>query len=551
MIFDRSALRWNGWGNNDAPDILGSRADAVWQWMGENCGCTPLPETLAKDLDGLELPTCGLDASALDGLRKCVDENRLKRDDYERAFHARGKSYLDLIHLRAGDLGMVPDAVVYPESKEEVLAVLQWAVEHKSAVLPYGGGSSVVGGVNALKGDDQQAVISLDLTRMKKVISIDKQSRRATIQAGIYGPELEEQLQVQGYTLGHYPQSFEFSTLGGWIAHRGAGQQSNKYGKAEKWLVGAEVATPKGIWRTEYFPASGAGPQMRDMLVGSEGVLGVITEATVRIHPLSEAKDYRGYLFMDWEQAVAATQALAQSGIPTAMVRLSDPDESHFFQALKTIGEEEEPTIKFCALLVGIEGDTAQVESDVVRCRALLDGFGAMHMGEDPGKSWYANRFMMPYLRDPMLDHGLGVDTLETAVDWTHILTLHRDVSQAIQEALDAHAAVEGAKAIVMAHVSHSYADGASLYFTCAFLRDLADPIAQWLAVKTAATEAILESGGTISHHHGVGTDHLPWVNDEKGLLGVAMLRNLKVELDPDGVLNPGKLIPEPPMYHV
>lgn len=542
MTIDRKTLRWNGWGWNDAPDLLGNREEAAWAWIGETLNAAPLPETPPGALEDLTFPASRMEDALSRKIAVIVGEDNLKTDDYERVFHAKGRSYNDLLSLRSGALDAVPDAVVYPASEEQVVALLKLCSQEGVAVIPFGGGSSVVGGVDAAA-EGFKAVVTLDLTNMDQILEIDDTALVARIQPGVYGPALEKELQEKGYTLGHFPQSFEFSTLGGWIGHRGAGQQSNRYGKAEKWLVGARVATPQGLWETEAFPSSAAGPQLNAMVVGSEGVLGVITEATVRLHRVPEAKDYRGFLFMDWEAAVSAARELVQHEVPTAMIRLSDPDESFFFQTLKTIGEDDPPTIRFCAMIVGIEGDADKVEGAVAKARAICEGKGGMHLGEEPGQKWFENRFGMPYLRDPMMNRGLGVDTLETATRWSNIVSLHEKVHAAITGALEEHPGQPGAKGIVMAHISHCYRDGASLYFTFCFVRDPEQPAEQWQALKRAASDTILANGGTISHHHGVGIDHLPWMKEEKGATGMALLRQMKAELDPKGIMNPGKLL--------
>lgn len=543
MTIDRKKIRWNGWGWIEAPDLLGERAGAVWDWMAREVGLPKLPETPAKPIEEIALPPSRLSAQVLGKITEAVAPDRVKTDAYERVFHARGKSYLDLLHLRSGQIDVAPDAVVYPVSASEILNLLALAEGAGIAIVPFGGGSSVVGGVTAKGSESATPVITLDLTLMNRVIEIDEVSMTARIEPGIYGPQLERVLQERGFTLGHYPQSFEFSTLGGWIAHRGAGQQSNKYGKAEKWLVSAKLATPRGLWTTEGFPASAAGPQLNQIVPGSEGILGIITEATVRIQRLPEVKDYQGYIFAQFDKGVAAAREIVQSGIPTAMIRLSDADETFFFTALQTIGKGGEPKARFCVMLVGLEGDAASVDDARARTRVIIERNSGVHAGETLGQGWYHSRFNSPYLRDPMLDRGLGVDTLETSIRWSDLLALHGTVIRAISESLAANAPSSGARALVMAHVSHCYPDGASLYFTFAFLRDLDREIKQWQAVKRAATEAVLAGGGTLSHHHGVGTDHAPWIEREKGPLGLAVLRSMKRELDPGGVLNPGKLL--------
>lgn len=421
---------------------------------------------------------------------------------------------------------------------------MRFAAERRIAVIPFGGGSSVVGGVTAAARADQQGAITLDMTLMDQVLEIDEESLVALAQAGIYGPALEEQLQARGFTLGHYPQSFEFSTLGGWIAPRGAGHQSNRYGKAEEWLVAATLATPGGLWRTQGFPGSAAGPQMRDLVAGSEGVLGVITDAVVKIRRAPEVKDYRGYLFLDFAAAAGAVRDLMQRDVPTAMIRLSDPDETYFYAALKTAGEGMDPSLRLSIMLVGLEGECAEVEHALARSRAVIEQHGGVHMGEELGQTWYRGRFETPYLRDPILDHGLAVDTLETCTSWSHLPRLHEAVGRAIRDAMAANAAGPGTRGICMAHISHCYRDGASLYFTFVYPRDSRDPVAQWWAIKRSASEAILANGGTISHHHGVGTDHREWYEREIGPATLKALRAAKNAIDPGGILNPGKLLP-------
>jgi alkyldihydroxyacetonephosphate synthase len=395
-------------------------------------------------------------------------------------------------------------------------------------------------------------VLTLDTTEMNRVLEVDGVSRTATIEAGIYGPALEEALAQRGFLLGHHPQSFEHSTLGGWIAARGAGQLSNRYGTADAMLVAARIATPRGLLETRAFPASAAGPNLNQLLCGSEGTMGVITDATVRLHPLPEARRVFAFLFKGFDEGVNAVRALVQEGTGAAMMRLSDTEETRFFGAFRRVIEPSrvhelaegalgvagyDPK---CVLMVCVEGATDDVAREVARIRAVAKSRGGLYVGEGPGKSWWKRRFEMPYLRDPMLDRGVGVDTLETATEWSNVSRLYEAVRLAIRSTLEA----EGRRAVVLAHISHSYHDGASLYFTFLFLRDLAREVEQWRAVKDAASRAIVLHGGTISHHHGVGVDHAPYLDDEKGLLGVDVLAQARKALDPRGTMNPGKLLP-------
>jgi len=542
---DKKHLRWNGWGLQDAPDVLGENAADIWAWLGKHFGVGVLPDTSAVTLEAVEMPPSRLAPSQLAALADILDGNRVITEKRERACHARGRSYHDLLHLRAGLLDIVPDAVVYPESAEEVQALVVYAVENDIALVPYGGGSSVVGGVTPLMTPTQNAVVTVDMALMNRILEVNVNDMVAHIEAGVYGPALEAQLHETGVTLGHYPQSFEYSTLGGWIASRGAGHQSNRYGKAEDWFLAANIATPKGVWHTEAFPHSAAGPLLRDLVPGSEGAFGIITDAWVRIRKAPEKKEYRAYFFQDFEAGINAARALLQHDVPTAMIRLSDVNETFFYSALHGGAEvAENGPMGFCLMLVGFEGDADEVEYAGKCAHALLRENNGADMGAGIGAMWLKTRFDTPYLRDPMLDRGLGVDTVETAIAWEQLPQLHKDVSAALEQAIAANKPAAASNAIVMAHLSHSYRNGASLYFTFVFPRDLGNDIQQWLNIKKAASDAIVAGGGTISHHHGVGTDHLPWMKKEKGVVAGALLQAVKREIDPRGILNPGKMLP-------
>ena len=559
MRFDRRELRWNGWGRLRDTFELGEHEEEVFTWLRETLGMQAFEDRPACDLAAVKLPTPRLPETVLAELRKIVGDDGVHLDDYERAFHARGRSYPDLLALRSGELDPAPDAVVYPSTAEAVVDLVELAHAQRFALVPFGGGTSVVGGLTCLTEAEHVGVVTVDMTKLDRLVGIDERSMTATLQAGIYGPNLEEQLQGQGFTLGHYPQSFEFSTLGGWIAARGAGQQSNRYGKAEKWLRSASIATPRGLWRTETFPASAAGPQLGALVAGGEGTLGIITEATVAIHRVPEERDYRGYLFRSFADGVAAAREIVQAELPVAMIRLSDGDESYFLQRFSQLRKPPGRVEKIAdellgmtgwgegraMMLLGIEGDREAVKATQARTGALTRKHRAFPMGRGAGKSWYRGRFALPYLRDPLLDRGVAVDTLETSIRWAEIESLHQRVRTAIANALERVKVDPASKAIVMAHISHCYADGASLYFTFIFPQAADGALEQWLEVKRAACDAIAEGGGTISHHHGVGTDHAPWLRREKGEVAFSLLRALKADVDPRGVLNPGKLMNE------
>lgn len=557
MSMDHSKLRWNGWGLAAHTDPADTREE-VWDWLGEELGMPSLLATPARPLDEMTLPPSRLAADEISGLVTVLGADRVHTDVFARAYHARGRSYHDLLHLRAGNLSALPDAVVCPRGAEEVLAVLMLADARRIAVVPFGGGSSVVGGVTAAA-NGFKAVITLDLSGMDQLLDVDPVSGTATAEAGITGPALEKALAGHGLLLGHHPQSFEFSTLGGWISHRGAGQLSGRYGRAEDWLVAAKLATPRGLLTTEDFPASAAGPRLSDLVVGGEGCFGVVTEATVRVKPLPEERRYVGFLFRDFPSGAAAIREAVQTEIPVAMLRLSDAAETRFYRAYAQVGKRRGPRRwleervlalrgfdqSASAMIAGFEGDRETVAYGEKRFAAIAKRLGALPLGAGPGKRWLDGRFHGPYLRDPMMDRGVGVDTLETATSWSDLDRLYATTKAALDKAIIETAPRPGAHGIVMCHISHSYPDGASLYFTYIFPRALDGEIAQWQSIKQAASEAIVGHGGTISHHHGVGEDHRAWIGREKGALGIEILRAIKASLDPQGILNPGKLIPD------
>jgi len=557
MSADHANIRWNGWGWAAHTDRLAEQEE-VWNWLAGELGMPALLATPARSLESVTLAPSRLTVEDRARFIEILGADRVRDSQFERAFHARGRSYHDLLYLRSGDLSAAPDAVLYPRSAEEVAASLSAASDGRIAVVPYGGGTSVVGGVTGAKGA-LKSVVSIDMALMDRVIDIDAQSMTATVEAGIYGPALEKALQARGFTLGHHPQSFEFSTIGGWIAHRGAGQGSNRYGRAEDWLVGTKVVTPRGILRTGGFPASATGPRLNDLILGSEGVFGIISEATVRLHPQPTASNYYGYLFKDFASGIAAIRDAARDEIAVTMLRLSDPAETRFYRAFGSLGKRPALRDRFaqfylanrgfdekaCAMIAGFEGATTAVVDERLQFDVLAKKHGALALGEGQGKRWKEGRFHGPYLRDPMMDRGVGVDTLETATSWSNLQRLYVGVRDALDGAIRETAPRAGAHGIVSCHISHSYPDGASLYFTYIFPRALESELPQWRTIKKAASDAIVANGGTISHHHGIGEDHLPWMLAEKGSLGVDVLRAVKMALDPKGILNPGKLIPE------
>jgi alkyldihydroxyacetonephosphate synthase len=513
------------------------------QRWGDPAAAAPLPESTRglvelafggiKDTsatDSYALPATLSDA-LLDGLRTVVGADQVLTDDDVRRLRTRGKSTPDLLRARSGDLSDAPDAVVRPGSHDEVVALIAWAVENEVALVPFGGGTSVTGGLVAARAG-YAGVVSLDLIRMNQLLSVDRESMTATLQPGLRGPEAEALLTEQGLMLGHLPQSFEFASIGGFAATRSSGQASAGYGRFDDMVVRMRVATPIGDLEVGSSPANAAGPDLRQVVLGSEGTLGVITEVTVRVRELPAEKVYEAWQFESFAAGAAAMRSLAQRDLLPQVIRLSDENET----ALNLASQSDVggASTGGCLMIVGHEG--ASVADQQARLSAELADLGGSSLGEERGRAWAEGRFHAPYLRDSILDVGVLVETLETATFWSNRERLYAAVKTALETSL-------GEGTLVLCHISHVYATGCSLYFTVATPQGDA-PLERWLEAKAAASQAMVDAGATITHHHAVGTDHKPWLAQEIGPVGVAMLQGLKRAVDPTGVLNPGVLIP-------
>jgi alkyldihydroxyacetonephosphate synthase len=464
------------------------------------------------------------------------------RDDREaRVLRAAGKSYLDLLAMRAGTPPEVPDAVLAPGSHDEVLAVLQACNEAGVAVVPFGGGTSVVGGVSVQRGPFDAAV-SLDLGRMDAVVAVDRTSLTARLQPGLRLPEADHALAAQGLTLGHFPQSYEWASVGGCVATRSAGQASTGFGRIDENVLAVRAATPMGEWSTLTVPRTAAGPSLRDLLIGSEGALGVLTEVTLRVRPLPAERRYEGWFVRSFREGWEVLRELEHAGAAPDVARLSDEAETQMSLALAgrhgvkgTLGAAVLKARGFsegCLLICGWERDGARHRRDVSK---RLRAAGAMAAGRSPGEAWLKSRYTGPHLRDDLLDRGVLAETLETATTWTNLANLYAAVRSGLSGALS------GAR--VMCHVSHLYPGGASLYFTVLAAQDRDDPVGQWQKAKAAACDAIVAAGGTLTHHHAIGRDHAPWLAQELGDLGWEVLRTVKDRVDPAGIMNPGTLL--------
>ena len=472
----------------------------------------------------------GLSAEPRELLAKILGAEHVKTDLETRWGHTRGYSTPDLLRHRAGDTSDMPDAVVYPGSHDDVQALLTACSEHQIVVVPYAGGTSVVGGLAPAR-----HFVAVDLRRLDRLVSIDEISRTATIEAGVRGPAAEALLAEHGYTLGHFPQSYEGASIGGYAATRSSGQSSAGYGRFDQMVVGLTLATPRGTIQLGRAPMSAAGPDLRQLVLGSEGTLGIITSVVLRIRPRPTERIFEGWRFGSFDEGLAAIRRLAQDGPLPTVLRLSDEAETAVNLADPDVlgGSSTGGVQAIC----GFEGEHVGVRRAEVA--AVLTEAGGESLGEGPGETWRQGRYRAPYLRDPLLDEGALVETLETAGFWSALPKLKADVTGALVKSLSE----QGTPPLVLCHVSHVYETGASLYLTVISAQTDV-PIAQWRKAKTAASQAIAAAGGTITHHHGVGTDHREAYQEEIGPLAVEALQAVKRVLDPNGILNPGILLP-------
>lgn len=528
--------RWNGWGDNTVHYPLSAGALAfLHDHVGET---TPPNDVTTAEAESL-VPATRL------GL--LPDRLLIRTEPSDRLRHARGQSLPDWVALRSGRIPAFPDGVAYPTNEDDVARLLAYAREIDARVIPYGGGTSVVGHINAEPGE--RPVLTVNLRRMNRLMRIDTASQLATFGAGVAGPELEAQLRARGYTLGHFPQSFEFSTLGGWVVTRSSGQQSLGYGRIEGLFSGGTLLAPAGRLRLPPFPASAAGPDVRQLVLGSEGRLGILTDATVRISPLPELEEFHAIFFPDFTGGMTAVRHIVQQRLPLSLLRLSTPTETRTTLALagheriiglletmlgvRGAGDEK------CMLLCGFSGRPGDVRDARRATVDLAREHGGIHVGRRFGEQWIEGRFRTPYLRNTLWDLGYAVDTLETATTWDLIPEMVSRIEAALYAALP-----EAERIHVFTHLSHVYPQGASVYTTYLF-RLAADPeetLRRWTLLKGAASEAIVAGGGTISHQHGVGRDHIPYLEAEKGKLGLAAIANAAAAFDPSGLMNPGVL---------
>jgi alkyldihydroxyacetonephosphate synthase len=528
--------RWNGWGDKNVEMDLPEQAQKLL--------LNAIGEGMIRD------------DYTVDELIQNVPRSRLSKhplvstDPKQRLIHAHGQSLSDWIGLRWGSLKRFPDGIAIPNTIDEVQDLLDFALKHKIIIIPYGGGTSVLGQLTVP--ESKKPVLTISLKHLNRLIDLDPYNRLATFEAGVKGPDLEAQLRARNFTMGHYPQSFEYSSLGGWIVTRACGQESTYYGRMDELFAGGELLTPKGPMKFPPFPASAAGPDLRHLLLGSEGRLGIITKAIVKISPLPERHDIYGLFFPSWESAVEAVRILAGTRLPFSMIRLSNPAETVTNLALA--GHEKQiallkhylrlrdiPDREACMCLIGFIGSPRMVSAARREVTSIVNQHDCVFVGKTMGEAWKNNRFRAPYLRNTLWDMGYAVETVETSVTWSKVTTIMQEVEKAARDSL----ASIGEKVLSFTHLSSVYPTGSSVYTTFLFrLAETAEEtLARWITLKEAASRAIIAAGGTISHQHGVGLDHKSYLESEKGSLGVSTLRDIFSHIDPNDRMNPTKLV--------
>jgi alkyldihydroxyacetonephosphate synthase len=548
-------MKWWGWG----PEGEGFEIDDkpalgpfIARQIGVDVGRVVDPP---PPFDALDVPAPALPDELRAALARAVGDDHLRTDAHDRVVHARGKSIRDLIRQRRGDLPRIPDAVVRPGDEAQVSEVLGAALQHDAVLIPFGGGSSISGSLEPAP-DETRPVISLDLCRMDRVLDLDEQSGLARVQAGVPGPELEAQLTARGWTLGHYPDSFTHSTLGGWIATRSSGMQSDRYGDIADVTKGLRVVAPAGTLVVRPIPAMSTGPSIREMVLGSEGRLGVITEATIQVRRLPEERVILGYLFPSFEAGLSAMEEIAHSEHPVSVSRVADAAETAFSLAMRKpatpLDRAQSAALqtylsrrrrwdleRMCLSFIGFEGSHRHVAAQRFAVGQIVKRHGGLCIGSGPGALYDQKKFDTPYIRDFLLDRGAAGDVSETAAPWSRLRPLYEAVTAAADDAF----AAQGVRGYVMCHLSHSYQSGACLYFTFAFGTAAGeDMLVAYDAVKAAIQQAFVDHGATLSHHHAVGTEHAPWLEQDVSAPGAAMLRALFAVVDPGGHLNPGKI---------
>lgn len=504
--------------------------------------------------EDLDVPASRLGDDLRRQLVEALGEDNVVTDDMDRVVHAYGKGVRDLLRIRRGELGRTPDVVVYPGTQEEVQALVDLCVEADAVLIPFGGGSNIVAATEAVPGEERQ-VVSVDMGRMNQVLELDEESGLARIQAGVLGPDMEAQLAPRGWTMGHFPDSFTHSTLGGWIATRSSGMQSDKYGDIADIVKGMTVVLPGRVLTLRPTPSASNGPSVPQMIVGSEGRLGIITEAWVSVHRIPEVREIQAYFFPTYRSGIEAIRDIAASDAAPSVARVSDEAETSFSMATgkkssalshavtsilqKVLTRKGFDVDNMCLSFIGFEGSRSHVAYERTLVGKIVKAHGGVGVGTGPGALYDQKKFDTPYIRDFLLDYGAVADVSESATPWSKMVDLHDTVVKRFYETLER----LGKRGYIMCHESHSYHSGACQYFTFAINDSGESAEASYDAVKQMIQSTFVEMGGGVSHHHGVGEEHAPWMEQDISEAGVFLQRTLLEGADPGRNLNPGKIL--------
>lgn len=554
MIGGVKQQKWWGWGIEgrsysyaDKPKFPGF----VKQVIGVDI---TKPAAGVPDFSAMDVPESRLTPTLKEELVRILGEEYVVTDDEYRVIHAFGKGVRDLVRVRRGQFGRIPDVVLYPANEDEVVLLVDAVVAANGVLIPFGGGSNIVAALEA-RPDEERQVISVNLGRMNKVLEIDETSGLARIQAGVLGPDMEEQLNAKGWTMGHFPDSFMWSTLGGWIATRSTGMQSDKYGDIADITRGLRMVMPGQVLSLRPLPSYSSGPSVREMVLGSEGRLGIITEAWMNVHRMPEVRDIQAYFFPTYEAGLDACREIMESDVELMMARVSDAAETKFTMAngkkSKGISALASKVIQkmmvrrgwdmdlIALSFLGFEGTKSHVRYVKSVVNKIVKRHGGMGVGSGPGKLYDQKKFDIPYIRDFLLDRGIPADVSETSTPWAYTKQIHDNTVAAAKRAFDE----TGYQGFIMCHLSHSYHSGACQYFTFAIADGSETNLESYDHVKRAIQQSFMDNHGTVSHHHGVGEEHSPWMMEDISPAGVFIQRKLFEGVDPGENLNPGKII--------
>lgn len=554
MIEGVKQQKWWGWGEEslayryeDKPKFV----PFVKKMVGVDITRTVQP---IPPFSSLDVPASQLTDALRERFVEILGDGFVQTDDETRVVHAYGKGVRDLIRIRKGNLGRVPDVVLYPGTQQEVEALVDAAVEADAVVIPFGGGSNIVAALEAEPGESRQ-VVSVNMGRLRKVLEIDEVSGLAHIQAGVFGPDMEDQLTQRGWTMGHHPDSFVWSTLGGWIATRSSGMQSDKYGDIADIVRGVTMVMPGQVLQLRPLPSSSSGPSVREMVLGSEGRLGIITSVWVNVHRIPEAREIQAYFFPTYEDGLKACQQIVESDAAVMMARVSDPVETQYIMANgKKSGKVSSLANKAIQALmvrkgwdleniamsfIGFEGSENHVRYEKGLVGKIVRANGGMGVGKGPGSLYDQKKYDTPYIRDFMLDRGLICDVSETTTPWAYAAEIHSRTVARFHETMNE----MGVRGVVFCHLSHSYHSGACQYFTFAIADDGDNQEETYDRAKRVIQQSFMDFHGTVSHHHGVGEEHSPWMDQDISPAGVFIQRKLFEGVDPGRNLNPGKIV--------